>query len=99
MLNNKRGQSTVEYILLVTAVVVVMVLFLLNNNAPFQNKLNSTLKSVTTDIGTMGTRLDAAHAPAPKDSSGSENKSGINTKVNLHQTTMPDRETLPVSNP
>jgi len=61
-IKNKRGQSTVEYILLVTAVVAVMVIFATNNNqGGFRNTLNSTLTQTTADVGTMGDKLVATH--------------------------------------
>ena len=42
---HKRGQSTLEYVLLVTAVIVVLIGLLASNNSPFRNALNSTLNS------------------------------------------------------
>ncbi len=41
---NKRGQSTVEYVLLVAAVIAVMIAFTTNQNTGgFQATMNSTL--------------------------------------------------------
>ena len=54
---NKQGQSTVEYILLVTAVVFVMILFLVGNNAPFQKKLNGTLDQLSNGMGNVADRM------------------------------------------
>jgi len=42
-----KGQSTVEYILLVTAVVAVIILFTTGNNSPFQQRLNSVFNTTT----------------------------------------------------
>jgi Flp pilus assembly pilin Flp len=60
---NKRGQSTVEYVLLVAAVIAVMVAFTTNKNAGgLQSELNSTLSSATGQISTLGDRLSNAQA-------------------------------------
>ena len=65
------GQSTVEYIVLVTAVLSVAILFLTNPAGPFQQKLNSTLGTVSTQMGNMSDRLPGSQAgtngvsPAP----------------------------------
>ena len=52
-IKNKRGQSTVEYVLLVTAVVAVIIAFVtVNNNGGFQAQLNSTLNTATQEMNT-----------------------------------------------
>jgi len=56
-IKNKKGQSTVEYILLVTAVVAVLIIFTNANTSPFKSQLNQTLNTVTSDMGMMGNRL------------------------------------------
>lgn len=43
----KKGQSTVEYVLLVTAVVGVVIVATMGNNNLFSRKLNSTINIVT----------------------------------------------------
>jgi hypothetical protein len=43
----RKGQSTVEYILLVTAVVAVIILFTTGKNSPFQQRLNSVFNTTT----------------------------------------------------
>ena len=53
------GQSTVEYVLLVTAVIGVMIFFLTNKNQGLQGKLNSTLGTASNSIGNMTDRLQA----------------------------------------
>ena len=54
----KTGQSTVEYIVLVTAVILVMILFLVSSNkAPFQARLNGTLDEVSKGMGNVAVRL------------------------------------------
>jgi Flp pilus assembly pilin Flp len=61
-LKNKRGQSTVEYVLLVTAVLAVIIAFTSKSNGPLQTQLNSTLGNAVSDIGDEGTALDSSHA-------------------------------------
>ena len=41
-LNNKKGQSTVEYIVLVTAVIAVIIAFATSNNGGLRGKLGNT---------------------------------------------------------
>ncbi len=53
----RRGQSTVEYILLVTAVIAVIVLFTAGNNSLFQQRLNSVFNSTTQDMLNVASRL------------------------------------------
>lgn len=57
---NKRGQSTVEYILLVAAVIAVMVAFTTNPNAGVQNQLNSTLGAAYQQVSDMSDRYTNA---------------------------------------
>ena len=61
-IKNKRGQSTVEYVLLMTAVVVVIIAFVSNTgNGGFRAQLNSTLNSATADMNSMATTLADSH--------------------------------------
>ena len=53
----KLGQSTVEYILLFTAVVGILIAFLINNEGGFKNKINETLSSGTEGMVDMANRL------------------------------------------
>jgi uncharacterized protein (UPF0333 family) len=65
-IKNKRGQSTVEYILLVTAVIAVIIVFLSSSNQNgFQSQYNAVLNSATGDMGTMENKLIAAHVSVP----------------------------------
>ena len=59
MLRNKKGQSTLEYIILVSGVVVVLVAFLVGTggNSPFQTALNSALGTATSGMDQMANRL------------------------------------------
>jgi len=57
-IKNKRGQSTVEYILLVTAVVAVIIGFVATQNkGGFQSQLNQTLNGAMQQMTDMGNRL------------------------------------------
>ncbi len=56
------GQSTIEYIILVTAVIGVIILFMSGNNNLFQAKLNSTLGETVNQIKSKGTDLADSHA-------------------------------------
>lgn len=49
------GQSTVEYILLVTAVIGIMIFFATSQDSGIQSKVNSTLQTAT---GAMQTKKD-----------------------------------------
>lgn len=62
---SKKGQSTVEYIVLVTAVLAVAILFLTSPKGPFQTRLNSTLSTVTGQMTNMADRLSASQTPSP----------------------------------
>jgi Flp pilus assembly pilin Flp len=42
-----KGQSTVEYLLLITAVIAVIILFTTGNNSPFQQNLNSVFNTTS----------------------------------------------------
>ena len=64
LIKKKKGQSTVEYIILVTAVIAVIIFFVVNPNAPFRAKMNSTLGNATDSMVSMASRLNGAFAPA-----------------------------------
>ena len=55
MLKNKRGQSTLEYILLVTGVITVLLVFLSPTGGFFQ-MFNKTLNQVTSSMANMAVR-------------------------------------------
>lgn len=64
-LRNKRGQGTLEYVILVTAVIVVVIYFLMGTGTgSFQNTMNGALNEATEGMATMSGRFDAAFAPA-----------------------------------
>jgi len=64
-IKNNRGQSTVEYILLMTAVVAVIIALVAGNNSQFQKTLNSTLNTAISDMDTGSAALSSSHAPNP----------------------------------
>ena len=55
-----QGQSTVEYILLVTAVTTVVVMFAAGNNNPFQQRLNSVFNTTTQDMVNVASQLQGS---------------------------------------
>lgn len=61
----RKGQSTVEYIILVTAVIVVAIFFLTSPSGPFQSQLNKTLTTGSKQMSNMATRWQTSVAPAP----------------------------------
>ncbi len=56
-MKTKSGQSTVEYILLATAVIGAMIFFTTGNNSALQGRLGNTLNSATDSIGNISNRL------------------------------------------
>lgn len=54
---NKKGQSTVEYILLVTAVIAVVILFMTGDKSKFQERLTNTLDISTNSMANVAIRL------------------------------------------
>jgi Flp pilus assembly pilin Flp len=65
-IKNKRGQSTVEYVLLVTAVLAVIIALTSGNqSSSLRGVLNTTLNNAAGDMSDIGGRLSDSHAPAP----------------------------------
>ena len=60
----KKGQSTLEYIILVTGVIVVLIVFL-KPNGTFDNAFSNTLASGTNGMSNMADRLSGSHALSP----------------------------------
>ncbi|MBF0571202.1 MAG: class III signal peptide-containing protein [Candidatus Omnitrophica bacterium] len=58
-----KGQSTVEYILLVTAVVMVVVMFTVGSGSLFQQRLNSVFNTTTQDMLNVASYLQQNAAP------------------------------------
>ena len=66
MLRNKKGQSTLEYVILVAGVIIVIIWFVGNPaTSPFQNSLNSTYQQATNGMDDMANRLRNSRPPAP----------------------------------
>lgn len=61
MLKNKRGQSTLEYIILVTAVIAVLIIFLNPTTGILRNKVNQTYDTVSDGLLDMANRINASH--------------------------------------
>ena len=81
MLNNKKGQSTVEYIVLVTAVVLVMILFLVGDQSPFKSKLTGTVGTVSDGMEALATRIDSTHVSPEKPSPNPVTKTDVNVLI------------------
>ena len=77
-IKNKKGQSTVEYILLVTAVVAVMIVF---TTGVFKTQLNSAVNTAGTDIDTKMNTLTGSRplADKPKAGDGAPSQYSVNT--------------------
>jgi uncharacterized protein (UPF0333 family) len=58
---HKRGQSTLEYVLLVTAVIVIIIGLVASPGSPFRSTLNKTLNSSIGGMETMANRLNNSH--------------------------------------
>ena len=64
-LKKKLAQSTVEYILLFTAVVGILIAFLISPSSPFYNKVNRTLNDGTDGMADMANRLRGSRPLSP----------------------------------
>ena len=64
MFKNKKGQSTLEYIILVTAVVAIILVFL-GPTGIFRSRLNQTLDSATNTMVNMAGRVSTAYPLSP----------------------------------
>ncbi len=64
-IKNKKGQSTVEYVLLMTAVIVVIIAFVGTKNSGFQAQLNSALNQAAADMNSEAGQLTTSHAATP----------------------------------
>ena len=61
---NKKGQSTVEYVVLVAAVIALLFLFLAPSGT-FRNAFNSTLATGTNGMQDMANRLQSSRPLSP----------------------------------
>lgn len=60
----KKGQSTLEYIVLVTAVVAIILIFL-GPGGIFQSRVNTTLDTATNAMTNMAGRLSTSQPLSP----------------------------------
>lgn len=60
----KKGQSTVEYIILVAAVIGALIVFL-GDNGPFRKSYNATLATGTNGMEDMAKRLSTSRPASP----------------------------------
>jgi uncharacterized protein (UPF0333 family) len=56
----KKGQSTLEYIILVTGVIAILIIFLNPTNGVFNQAFNQTLRSGTNGMIDMANRLQTS---------------------------------------
>lgn len=59
--HKRKGQSTVEYIILVAAVIAVILVFLGGTNSPFRTAFNDALTQGTNGMTNMANRLYLSH--------------------------------------
>lgn len=57
MVRKKKGQSTLEYVILVAGVVAILILFLTADESPFRQAYNDTLHQGTDGMVDMANRL------------------------------------------
>lgn len=60
---NKKGQSTMEYVIMATAVMAVIIGFVASDNSPFRSKLNSLLGQAANDMDSSYGKLSDSHSP------------------------------------
>jgi hypothetical protein len=78
MFNKRKGQSTVEYIVLVTAVIGVAIAFLLSPASPFRQTLTNSMNNMTQQIGNMTDRLVDSTPEAPAGNTVTSNAVTVN---------------------
>lgn len=57
----RKGQSTVEYVILVAAILFIIIWFLTSNGSPFRNSLNQALIMGSNGMSNMATTLAGSH--------------------------------------
>ena len=66
MLTNKKAQSTVEYLLLITAVLGVFIVLLVGQKSIFKERITNTFNIATNDMVDIANRLSKTHC-TPRD--------------------------------
>jgi hypothetical protein len=61
----KKGQSTIEYIVLVTGVIAILIVFLNPTSGVFNKAFNQTLQTGTNGMTDMATRLATSRYDNP----------------------------------
>ena len=89
-----KGQSTVEYIILVSAVLAVAILFLTNSGTGFQAKLKDSMNAAVDRVGNMTDRMTNSHALAKK-TDNSRDLTGRTNPVGWDLSRCPDGTPLP----
>jgi uncharacterized protein (UPF0333 family) len=56
-MGNNKGQSTLEYILLVTAVLVVIIAFVAGPTSPFKKAVNKVLVEGSAEMAGQGAKI------------------------------------------
>ncbi len=57
MKKNVKAQSTLEYVILATAVIVVILVLVMSDNSPFKSTLNATLDTSINHMNTLSGKL------------------------------------------
>lgn len=65
--NGQKGQSTIEYILLVAAIIAIVIAFTVSNNTGLRQHLNGTLDTATNKWKEKETHLDSSMTSADND--------------------------------
>ena len=78
----RAGQSTVEYIVLVTAVLGAVILFLNGPTSPFRDKLTKSMTTMTSHMETMANRIQNSTPSASPTDTSSTPKSTIDPLKN-----------------
>lgn len=84
-LQQESGQSTVEYILLVTAVIAIVIVFTVGNNSSVKSKLNNTYETVTNGVSDKAGILADSH-----EGSDEHGKQSDDAKQRVQLPDMPD---------
>ena len=59
--NKRKGQSTLEYVLLVTAVIVVIIALVAGPTSPFKKAFNSVMQGSVDSMNSVGGKLANSH--------------------------------------